>query len=807
MCIPMNAYVLSPLFALFFAVNISAQSVYHSQGQVNGSTGLPLKDAIVTFISATDHSVLYVQISDVKGAFALPSVLPQDSMLVEVVCSGYEKQRRTYKFGDALVFQLDADSVAHTLGTAEVSVSHSSFRKENGKFVFRPHGVDLMLPNAAEVLRYVPLLTVGANGGVSVLGKGQSTIYVNGQKPLEGGEMLMNRLRSLRPLDILRVEIIRSPGSKYSASTQGAIVNVVLRDPQDGVLGVVNDQMDYSTNRLSTKLSASLSSNRNRFSQRVSALWYDMNVQSDADNSYDYKDVTKMLESDHTGNSKSFGGYILWNGDYRLEKGQKLGVAAYVTTARNEDKVTDLTHMYEESVHVAARSRTLNENATPWSKPNYGGMLSYTLKRQKLKVSAHLEASDYQSVARERMKYQRWNESEQSFASYEDFKQDVDGMNRYVSADALVVYKAKEGNSLTFNYQGQYVKTVSELKRWNRDLLSLQEVWLPDVNVSNRFVTTEWMQALNVSYGHDWCETVNTEIGIRGEYRHNTYDLITGNSRIHRNDIDWFPSVIINWDISEDHNISLSYSRNLQAPFRSALNPFVRQISENVYAKGNPFLKNSTKELLGLEYSLFSNWTFLFDYQFCRKEILDYEWTDGTGKTYQSTFNNGHSHYFTWSLEFDKWFFRERYHLSASAELSYNRSFGQVTDTSRNNYHVFSPEISVSNRIILSRENGMQCGVSYLYSGAVRSVTKKISGSHFFDASFIKQFRRGASLQALIQYRAPRRVTSLNTSDYAYRFAERASRLYGSLTLTIPLGHLQTKTPEWQMPDGAKRKY
>lgn len=787
--------------------SLSAQNVSRCQGTVKGSSGMPLKGAVVSVVSYADNHVLQVETTDVKGQFWMQGLSAQDSVLVEVSCSGFQRQCITYKTGRDLTFTLQADSTARTLGEAEVTVARSTFRLEKGKYVFQPHGADLLLPNAAELLRDVPLLSLDESGGVSVLGKGQSTIYINGQKPLEGGVALMNRLRSLRPQDILRVEIIRTPGSKYSASTQGAIVNVVIRDPQEGVMGVVNIQTDYSTERLSPTLAASLSHHRKSFTQYCSVVCYDMNGHTDVTSSYDYRGIGQKVENEESGHSQSMGGYALWNGEYQLSKTQKLGAAAYISTAKTEGGQTTLTQTISAANEQPFRSRTLNDQEEPWTKPSYGAMLSYSLNRSKLTVNARLEASNYRSVSRERLKYQRWQDQDQTYSSYEDFRQNMNGRNSYVAADAAAVWKMDKANTMTFNYQGQYLNTDSDQKRWNRDFSHSDETWVDDANTTNRFATSEWTHAFNVSYAREWSDAVSTEVGVRGEYRHNDYDQRTIGSTTHRHEMEWFPSANVNWEISDNHSLSLSYSRNLLSPIRSTLNPFVRQVSENVYAMGNPYLKNSIIEKLSLDYTFFKDWIFLFDYEFARRSIVDYQWTDGQGKTCQSTFNNGQSHRFTWSVEYDKWFFSDRYKLSASADVSYIRSFGHVAEGTTNNFHSFEPGISVSNRYVISRKKQMLLGCSYLYTSPLRAATKRMSHSHVVDASFTKQFKRGTTIRVMLMYRAPRNITSLDTPDYAYRFASHVNQLSGSLTVTIPFGHLQTKTPDFLMPDGAQRKY
>ena len=268
------------IFAVAFLMSLPGwtQTISSQQGSVMDPAGLPISGAYVSIVSFKDQSLLASLTTDGEGHFTIPTLTKEDSILVEVGCAGFKKQYASHRPGQSLHFTLRTDSVAYTLGMAEVSVKHSTFRMSKGQFIFQPHGVDLLLPNAFEVLKYVPMLSVSEGGGVSVLGKGQSTIYINGDKPQETGPALMSRLKNIRPKDVLRVEIIRTPGSKYSASMQGAIVNVVLRDPEEGWNGMVVANAKYDSKRLSPDLTSAFTFNRKKFSNTFAAMWYGSNA-------------------------------------------------------------------------------------------------------------------------------------------------------------------------------------------------------------------------------------------------------------------------------------------------------------------------------------------------------------------------------------------------------------------------------------------------------------------------------------------------------------------------------------------------
>ena len=766
---------------------------------------MPLKGAYVSVVSFTDQSVLAMLSTGTDGKFALPSIAGQDSLLVEVSCSGFEKQCIHYKAGGTLQFTLQPDSVAYTLGAAEVAVSHSTLRLTKGRFVFQPHGADLELPDAAEMLNYVPMLTLSDDGSVNVLGKGQSTIYINGDKPQETGPALLSRLKSIRPQDVLRVEIIRSPGSKYSASMQGAIVNLVLRKPEEGWNALAVANAKYAQKRVSSDVTTSFTYNRKKFSTSFAAMWYGYNTYSHMTNTYDYTSKALSAEDDVVGKMKSKGLYASWMSEYRFTPNQKL-LASAILSSKDLNNHTTAQRATQNGAGDVVRSRTLSESHMTWIKPDWGGMLIYKQNADKVNFKLSGELSNHEEEQPAMMKYQRWQPEREDFSSYEEFQQKYRASNLYGETAADLNYMLNDENSFSFNYLGSYMHTDNRHDRWNHDLTGTDE-WKHDEGRLNHFVTYEMTQAFNVSYSREWSDAVSTEVGVRGEYMHNTYEQRTTGEKNVRNSWDWYPSANLTWEINDNHSLSVDYSRSRIAPKRSELNPFETQVSENVYMKGNPNLKNMTYHMLSLQYSCFKDLTLLFDYTSQRNALADYDWTDGQGRTYSSILNNGHMLNYAWSVNYDKWFFKDHYQLTFSAEIDHDRSFGHLPDGTNSNYKDTSTEFSWGNRIIISRKHRVQCSLDYQYNSANRSITKKFNGNHSFYFRFLKIFKNSMSISFAASTRTPRSVTSFTSHDYSYRYSNHVRPCNFQLKLTIPVAKSKVKAPEYSAPGKAKTRF
>jgi len=116
--------------------------------------------------------------------------------------------------------------------------------------------------------------------------------------------------------------------------------------------------------------------------------------------------------------------------------------------------------------------------------------------------------------------------------------------------------------------------------------------WQIDDNRTNRFVYTEQIDAAHINISQRLGK-FNLQAGLRGEYTLlNTEQKTTGEL----NDTTYFnlfPTFFVNYQASQKHNVGISYSRRLNRPGYSELNPFEIAIDAYSFTRGNPYLKPS----------------------------------------------------------------------------------------------------------------------------------------------------------------------------------------------------------------------
>ena len=83
--------------------------------------------------------------------------------------------------------------------------------------------------NGLELLRRSPGVQVDKDDNLSLRGKSNVKVYINGKlSPIQGKD-LAQFLKSLNSADIEAIEIISNPGAKYDAAGSGGVINIRLK--------------------------------------------------------------------------------------------------------------------------------------------------------------------------------------------------------------------------------------------------------------------------------------------------------------------------------------------------------------------------------------------------------------------------------------------------------------------------------------------------------------------------------------------------------------------------------------------------
>jgi outer membrane receptor protein involved in Fe transport len=100
-----------------------------------------------------------------------------------------------------------------------------------------------------DLLRMTPLLKVTDNA-ISIIGKSNVRIMINGKISYLDSSDIIQYLKSLQSDDVISIEVITTPPAKYEAGGNGGMINIITRNRKDigldGNVGVSYTQRSYA---------------------------------------------------------------------------------------------------------------------------------------------------------------------------------------------------------------------------------------------------------------------------------------------------------------------------------------------------------------------------------------------------------------------------------------------------------------------------------------------------------------------------------------------------------------------------------
>lgn len=195
-----------------------------------------------------------------EGVFELTG-LDEQQVLLKLTSLEFEDTYRTIKYEGNSHIDLGAIVVAEAHNELEevVVVAKSSLvqQKADGSIEVGVAGTTLATSTSVnEILSKSPGIILEEGNEIQVLGKGAATLFINGIR------VASERLSTLSPSDVEKIEIISNPGPRYDAEGN-AVINIITKTTSDeGTKGMLKNYLSYSDfagveNRTSTDYSCS----------------------------------------------------------------------------------------------------------------------------------------------------------------------------------------------------------------------------------------------------------------------------------------------------------------------------------------------------------------------------------------------------------------------------------------------------------------------------------------------------------------------------------------------------------------------
>lgn len=573
-------------------------------GKLVNNKKTPMAYATVTLLRA-DSSVAGGALTDDAGAFSITPI-PAGSYTMRISGIGFTTVNRpgiavqdggTVNVGTITIVMssqsLQEVSVAGERPLMELSVDKKVFNVE--KNITTAGG------SAADVLQNVPSVSVDADGSVSLRGKSNVTILIDGKPSTLFGGDPASALASLPAASVESVEVITNPSAKYDAQGMGGIINIVTKrnkklglngsatlgvGTRDKYNGTLN--LNLRNNKWNIFLNSSFRQNRNintNTTTRTNAF-NDSAYRSEETGLRMFSGFFNTLGAEYTINEKNS---ITLTENVNIMQWGGRGTTNYMTYNRQN-----------EGQQYALQRRENDNSGGPFS---ISSSLDYKRKftKQREELTANLTYA-YTIVQREQ----------------EYITNDYDGSGNLLYGPILQ-YATGGGHTSSMNGQIDHTmpffttngKLDAGLKSQLFWFRSQNDAMRTDPNggetvdslLLNGYNYSQFTYAAYTSFS-DQQGKWSYQAGLRLEY--SIYEGSTiqlGNKRYTNEFLNLFPSVFTSYKIADDQSIYLSYTRRINRPHFFQLMPYVDLSNPQDTSMGNPDLKPEFINNLELNYS------------------------------------------------------------------------------------------------------------------------------------------------------------------------------------------------------------
>lgn len=561
---------------------------------IDASDNMPLENAVVRLSSENDSTKKFGIITNASGEFEFRNI-PFSKYKISISFIGYAEYSVEIKINQNFP-QADLGKIilsASQDSTATIEVNAERYyveNKENMKVYNVEKNIISESGTASDVLKNIPSVTVDSDGKVSLRGNSNVVFLINGN---QSGILTSDPGSSLDLIPssmIQSIEIINNPSAKYEAEGITGIVNIVLKKnletnkPANSFGLAVSmgtmDKYNLSVNaNIKQKLfSLSASYNFRLFNMSANGNTITENLLNDTlRNLYQTNDVKNRLTS-HTGNI----GF-----DYYASREDVLSLtAAYNNRTRTRDENTFYRNYDENKLPVLFYKR---DNSFDIS--GYGLDLASTYaktftKNHFLNISAQYSYSDDKvELGMKQTIYNTDNTPKDSLPYLErDFtKSKLQIMNFQVDYSRPL----SENIKLETGFKTMYRKNDSYFNIYNFEYTSNN--WIENISFKNDFVYKEY---INSVYGilNNKYKLFSYQLGLRLEHTSTNANQINFVFVNEKNYLDMFPSLFMKQLLSGNSEITFGYSRRINRPGTSMLNPFVNNADPQVLRYGNPDL-------------------------------------------------------------------------------------------------------------------------------------------------------------------------------------------------------------------------
>nr|WP_315146732.1 TonB-dependent receptor [uncultured Flavobacterium sp.] len=536
----------------------------------------PLEYATITFTNGASTKSIAGGITNPKGEFNIDIIPGTYDIKIEFISFKplIFKDRKLLEKTNLGQIALEED--ATQLNEVVVRAEKSSVEIKLDKKVYNV-GQDMMVKGGtvSDVLDNVPSVSVDAEGNVSLRGSDNIRILIDGRPSYAVN--IAEALKQLPADAIDKVEVITNPSARYDAEGGSGLINIILKKGKNqGFNGTfiasagipetygLTANLNYKTEKLNYFTTLGYNHRTNEGGGKTNSQYFndDGSIKNFLDEDRD-TERTRDGFNGRAGIEWTVAPNTFWTNAINFQK----------NTGENNDLINynnfDAAYNFTGSTYRLGNGKSSSDNVEFTSNL----IKNFNDKGHKLTVDGSISRNT--------------DDENSLITGSNNFNNTLNNqVQKQAQLQADYVLPLGEGSQFEAGYKGNFGNL-------NNEYYVLDELGVKINNLSNTLEFIENINALYTQYGFKK-NKFSYLFGLRWEDTNIEVNLLEDpkdfNTKKYNN---FFPSAFVSYEISDQSNITTSYSKRLSRPRGRFMNPAVNYASNVNIFQGNPDLDPS----------------------------------------------------------------------------------------------------------------------------------------------------------------------------------------------------------------------
>ena len=598
-----------------------------AQGTVRGTVVDKTTEEAISFATVSVNrqgTTTYVAgaTTDVDGKFNIKDIADGKYTIV-ISYVGYKELKRDFELSPQhrtmSYTLLHMTEEPHTLSEVTVTGQKSAMRLEVDRKTF---DVSQLISNsgqaATDVLENIPSVEVDNDGNISLRGNSSVEVWINGKASGLTSDNRAQILQQIPAESIERIEVIDNPSAKFSAEGSAGIINIILKkDRTPGYYGSLQAGG-------STRGGANTSFNINYSSPLIDAyanIGYRHRKNNGRSESYqEYLETNQFQryasQSENQGNNLFSRAGITWH----ITERDDIGVSGMMMKGGGRSSNSTPYHYGDMTTGLDSRimyrdTRTHTDMSMLYGELNYRHnfnddgthFLDFVVNANKWRMDGeniYQDSTLYGNPA----EYSLPMPSGEKTYSYQSRPMDINNRRQEVKLD--YEYLIREGVKLQAGYQANFSHENTPQQSFIDNTYYDGRQQEEDQRYFNRFIYDIDIHAFYATYSHQ-IGRFGVMGGLRGEYwKVNTesysweqeHDATKRQEPYKTDNFQLFPSLFLSYQLTENDQLQLNYTRRLRRPWGGEMNSFRNTRDATMITFGNPELTPEYTSSFALNY-------------------------------------------------------------------------------------------------------------------------------------------------------------------------------------------------------------